>query len=181
MESQKAHTTHEIMPSKKRVIPFKKDNKIMRHAKTIAIRHENGMPVPGYINQIEKKSSYSDAQRKYVKSVEESVIDGDTRMDQLYVDMIREKNVMLRSGAIMLLEMIQEADTLTNAAAILEKRANRTDLYKNKQKNTHAAIAVKREAMKAYKLADAWKGQYKVEDATLVLDWNVPILVEKTL
>jgi len=139
----------------------KRDRKTMRQARRITTRHESGIQVDGYLDQLEKKSSYSHAKRQY----QPSVASGTDARNALYVDMMAKKDAMLQAGARMVEQLMEEARILTNAAIILDKRAQRTDLCKHKQHNTLAAILTKKQASQANKLVRYWKQEYNASVA----------------
>jgi len=137
----------------------------MRQARSITTRHESGIPVDGYLDQLEKKSSYSHAKHQYAQRIQPGVASGTDTRNALYVDMVAKKEAMLQAGARMVGQLMQEARILNNAAIILDKRAHRTDLCKNKQHNALAAILTKKEASQANKLVRYWKQEYNVSVA----------------
>jgi len=137
----------------------------MRQARRITTRHESGIQVDGYLDQLEKKSSYSHAKHQYAQRILQSVASGTDTRNALYVDMMAKKDVMLQAGALMVEQLMEEARILSNAAIILDKRAQRTNLCESKQQNTLAAILTKREASQANKLVRYWKQEYNVSVA----------------
>jgi len=156
-------------------VACKRDNATMRQAHIIMKRHENGMSVEGYMQQVERKSSYSAAKREYTDSLQKEALDI-RATDELYVDMLTKQNHMLRAGAIMLVAMINEASVLQKAASISEKRAQRADLHMDKEKYTGATLLLHKEGAAAQQTVNSWSGEYKVADAKLCVLWNVPVL-----
>jgi len=143
----------------------KRDRKTMRQARSIITRHESGIPVDGYLDQLEKKSSYSHSKHQYAQRIQPGVASGTDARNALYLDMMAKKDAMLQAGALMVEQLMEEARILTNAVIILDKRVQRTELCKNKQHNALAVILTKKEASQANKLVRYWKQEYNVSVA----------------